>query len=173
MPVERPDRPMQTAANVGATNLPDFPRQLVHSPPPPLSNWSAGPTLSKPATGKLSVAAPAKALTPRPQGSNAFRPGGGLHLQIVSAPSGPAEASRINALIGGLRSQVGDIASATVTTGPAAQEIVVVYFFFNDHASARRIATSLSHIMKRHYKLMLGHAHPLPGPGTVEIRLPR
>jgi hypothetical protein len=155
--VQHLDHPLQTASNGAPTVLPDFPHQPVHSPP----------------IAKSGGAAPAKAPSPELQASETFRAGGGLYLQIVYPPSDPAEASRIGALISVLRSEVGDIASATVTTGPAAQDVVVVYFFQKDHANARRIAVSLGHTTRRHYRLMLGHEHPLPRPGTVEIRLPR
>jgi hypothetical protein len=161
----------------------DFPRQPVHAPPLVLGDWVAVPVPPKAPAVMPAVVAPApkapiapapKALiAPTPKVPTAAAPRrDGLNLRIVHPPSGPAEASRIDALVGGLRREIGDIASATVTLGPASPEILVLYFFPADHANARRIAASLGRATRQSYQVKQGHADPLPSPGTVEIRLP-
>jgi len=102
---------------------------------------------------------------------DALPTGTALHLHIVYTPADPAEGARIDALTAQLRSQVSDVATATVTAGPAASE-GVVYFFPDDRAGASRIAASLVRLTKRPEPVVLVHAKPLPRPGTVEIRLP-
>lgn len=195
-PPRKPAPPPSIAASIGGGDpaaFYDFPRQPVYSPPPALapddhgwnhprpesgveiaglgqdpfsvrsdlapSDWAASPILPKTPAQTPAVIATA----PRRDG---------LNLRVVHAPSGPAEASRIDALIGGLRSQIGDITGATVTSGPASPEILVLYFSPADHANARRIAASLGRATRQPYQVKQGHADPLPEQGTVEIQLP-
>jgi hypothetical protein len=96
--------------------------------------------------------------------------GSAIHLRVVYRPSDPAEGSRVAVLPDRLQSQNSDIASATASAGPAADERVV-YFFPNDRAAASRIAASLARMTNRAEPVMLGHANPLPRPGTVEVQL--
>jgi hypothetical protein len=187
LPRAAPPRPAPPPS-IGGGNLAtfhDFPRQPVHAPLPALSDWAASPILpktpaqtpaviaptpvapeSKPPTvskGPIVSRAPTVPVTPRRDG---------LSLRVVHTSSGPTEASRIDALIAGLRGQIGDITGATVVPGPASPDIVVLYFFPADHANARRIAATLGRATRQAYQVKQGHAEPLPAQGTVEIRLP-
>ncbi len=176
------ERLPQVKESGSVAGLPDVPRQPVpltrparpvqSSPPTPTSR-SSEPIAVNPPLPKPPVVPPAEARPLAASAAAAAPKADGLHLQIIHPASGPAETSRMDALISGLRAEVGDIASATVTTGPASSQILVVYFSAEDHASARRIAASLARIERAPYQLMLGHERPLPSPGTIEIRLPR
>lgn len=173
-PRQRPEGGSHQAVLSGsAIDLPDVQRQPVHSPPSAPATSSIGPEVARPQLAKPAIADAAKALPPGPATSIAAQSAEGLHLLITHAASGPAEASRVDSLISALRSDIGNIAKTTVTTGPAAPRIIVEYFTADDHASARRIAASLGRIARTPYQVMLGHAQPLPSPGTIEIRLPR
>jgi hypothetical protein len=94
--------------------------------------------------------------------------GAALHLLIVYRGSARASKSRIEALTERLHSQNTDIASATVSSGPAAVE-GVSYFFTVDRAGASRIAASLARMTRREEPVMLEHSAPLPRPGTIVI----
>ncbi|HUN98425.1 MAG TPA: hypothetical protein VMU69_19615, partial [Bradyrhizobium sp.] len=99
--------------------------------------------------------------------------GSGSQVQVIATPDGPADASRIDSLISGLHSQLGDITKVIVTAAPPGQGVVVLYFSQHDHATARRVAAALGHTVRQHYRVMPGHAHPSAGAGSLEIQLPR
>ena len=99
---------------------------------------------------------------------DALPTGAALHLRIVYRASARASKSRIEALTKRLHSQNTDIASATVSSGPAAVE-GVSYFFTGDRAGASRIAASLARMTRREEPVMLVHSAPLPRPGTIVI----
>jgi hypothetical protein len=177
-------QPAQTAANAGAAVPADLPAQPLPPPPPALSSPPAAPILPQPPVSAPGVAAavappppappapppapPAPPAAPAPDTAALAGPG----PQVDTTATDPADAPRINALICGLHGQLGDVGRVMVTAAGAGQGVTVFYFSPHDHATARRVAASIGHSMRQHYRVMPGHGHPVPTPGTLEIELP-
>jgi hypothetical protein len=180
-PVAPAPQPARTAANAGAAVPADLPAQPLPSPPPALSSPSAAPILPPPPVANPGIAAAVAPPPPAPPAPPPAPPAApapdtaalaGSGPQVDTTATDPADAPRINALISGLHGQLGDIARVMVTAAGAGQGVTVYYFSPRDHATARRVAAALGHSIRQHYRVMPGHGHPDPTPGSLEIELP-
>jgi hypothetical protein len=176
-PVAPAPQPAQTAAIAGAAVPADLPPQPLPSPPPALSSPSAAPIMPQPPVSPgLAAAAQPPPPAPPPAPPAAPAPDtaalAGSGPQVDTTATDPADASRINALIGGLHGQLGDVTRVMVTAAGAGQGVTVFYFSQHDHATARHVAAALGHAMRQHYRVMPGHGHPVPTPGSLQVELP-